>query len=88
MKETEYFVSLQTSVVLTDDYNVMINSEGLIGTAEYLMLLAGCRITRCRYNRVRPTCMYFLWYGTHISLMLLSINILHLLTLFGAMCHH
>jgi hypothetical protein len=36
MKRTEYFVSLQTGVVITEEYNVMVNSEELIGTAEYL----------------------------------------------------
>ena len=29
----------------------MFNSEGLIGTTEYLTLYEGCRINRCRYNR-------------------------------------
>jgi hypothetical protein len=38
MKETEYFVSLQTGVVITEVYNIMGNSEELIGTAEYLTL--------------------------------------------------
>jgi hypothetical protein len=38
MKETEYFVSLLTSVVLTEDYNIMVNSEKLIGTTEFLAL--------------------------------------------------
>jgi hypothetical protein len=32
----------------------MVNSEELIGTAEFLMLSAKCRIDRCRYNRVLP----------------------------------
>jgi hypothetical protein len=36
MKGTEYFVSLETSVVLTEEYNVMVNSKELIGTTEYL----------------------------------------------------
>jgi hypothetical protein len=36
MKGTEYFVLPWTSVVLTTEYNVMVNSEELIGTAEYL----------------------------------------------------
>jgi hypothetical protein len=36
MKGTEYFVSLQTSVVITEECNVMVNSEELIGTTEYL----------------------------------------------------
>jgi hypothetical protein len=30
MKGAEYFVSLQTSVVVTAEYNVMVNSEELI----------------------------------------------------------
>jgi hypothetical protein len=38
MKGTEYFVTLQTSVVLTEEYNVTVNSEELIGTTEYLTL--------------------------------------------------
>jgi hypothetical protein len=38
MKGTEYFVWLLTSAVLTEKYNVLINGEELISTAEYLML--------------------------------------------------
>jgi hypothetical protein len=38
MKMTEYFVSLQTSVSLTKEHNVMVNSQKLIGTTEYLTL--------------------------------------------------
>ena len=38
MKGTEYFVSLQTSVVLNEEYNVIVNSEELVGTTEYLTL--------------------------------------------------
>ena len=38
MKETEYFVSLSTIVFLTEECNVMVNSEELIGTAEYLSI--------------------------------------------------
>jgi len=30
------YVWLQTSVIITEDYNVMGNSEELIGTTEYL----------------------------------------------------
>jgi hypothetical protein len=41
MKETEYFVSLKTSVVITEEYNVMVNGEELIRTAEYLALTRG-----------------------------------------------
>jgi len=38
MKGSEYFVSLQTSIVITEEYNVMVNSEELIGTTEWLTL--------------------------------------------------
>ena len=53
MKGTEYFVSLLTSVVITEEYNIMVNSDELVGTTEYLTLQARCRINRCRYIRVR-----------------------------------
>jgi hypothetical protein len=36
MKGTEYFVSLETSVVISEENNVMVNSQELIGTTEYL----------------------------------------------------
>jgi hypothetical protein len=35
-----------------------LGANGLIGTTEYLTLYAGCRINRCRYNRVR---LYFFY---------------------------
>jgi hypothetical protein len=38
MKGIEYFVSLYTCVVITEQYNVMVNSEELICTTEYLTL--------------------------------------------------
>jgi hypothetical protein len=53
MKRAEYFVSLQTSVVLTEKYNVMVNSEELICATVYVTLYTRCRVNRCRYNRVR-----------------------------------
>jgi hypothetical protein len=34
MKGTVYFVSLKTSDVITEEYNVMVNSGDLIGTTE------------------------------------------------------
>jgi len=37
MKGTDYFVSLQMSVVLTTKYNVMFNSDESIGTTEHVM---------------------------------------------------
>jgi hypothetical protein len=36
IKGTEYFVSLKASIVITEEYNVRVNSEYLIGTTEYL----------------------------------------------------
>jgi hypothetical protein len=36
VKGTEYFVSLQTNVVITEEGNVMVNSGELIGTLEHL----------------------------------------------------
>jgi cellobiose-specific phosphotransferase system component IIC len=38
MKGTEYFVSLLTSVVTTERYNVMVNSGDLIRTPENVTL--------------------------------------------------
>jgi hypothetical protein len=40
MKGTEYLVSIQTSVVITEGCNVMVNSDGVIGTAECLTPLS------------------------------------------------
>ena len=53
MKGTEYFVSLLTSAIITEECNVMVNGDKLIGTTEYLTLLTKCRVNRCRYNRFR-----------------------------------
>ena len=36
MRRTEHFMSLLTVTVITEQYNVMVNSGDLIGTAEYL----------------------------------------------------
>jgi hypothetical protein len=38
MKGTEYFLSLQTSVAITEEYYVMAKSKELIRTTEYLSL--------------------------------------------------
>jgi hypothetical protein len=38
MKATEYFVLLWISVVITEEYNVVVNGEELICTIEYLTL--------------------------------------------------
>jgi len=46
-------MSLQTSAVLTDECNVIINNEELIGTTERLTLQSRHRLNRCRYNRIR-----------------------------------
>jgi hypothetical protein len=44
MKGTEYFVSLEASVVITEEYNVMVNSEEVISTMEHVVLWAMCLI--------------------------------------------
>jgi len=38
MKGTKYFVSLHTSVVITNNYNATVKSKELTGTTEYLTL--------------------------------------------------
>jgi hypothetical protein len=38
VKRVEYFASLQTSVVITEEYNVMVKSEDFIGATEYVTL--------------------------------------------------
>jgi hypothetical protein len=38
MKGTECFVSIQTSGVLIKDFDVIVKSERLLGTAQYLTL--------------------------------------------------
>jgi hypothetical protein len=38
MIRTEYFVSLWSSVFVTEKYNVMVNSDEVIGTTEYITL--------------------------------------------------
>jgi hypothetical protein len=43
MKGTEQFVSLYTSVVITEKHNVMVNGEELIGATQYLTLQTICR---------------------------------------------
>ena len=45
-------VSLLASVGVTEWYDVVFNSEELIGTTEYLTLYSRCRRNRCRCNRV------------------------------------
>ena len=40
-------------VVITGEYNVMVKSEELIATAEYLTLYMRYHLSRRRYNRVR-----------------------------------
>jgi len=56
MQGTECYVNLQTSVVTTEQNNVMTKSEELIGTIEYLTLYVRWQIKRCLYNWVR---LYF-----------------------------
>jgi hypothetical protein len=44
MKGAECFVSLQTIVVVTEECNVMVNSDELIRATEYLKLLLYCTL--------------------------------------------
>ena len=66
MKVTERFVSLLSGVVLTKQNDVMVNSEELTGTREYLTLYTRCRISRYCYNRVRLYSQSQS-YGVHIT---------------------
>jgi hypothetical protein len=52
MKETQYFVSLLTSVVMRS-IMLWLTVTNYIGTTEYLTLEATCGIKRRRYKRVR-----------------------------------
>jgi hypothetical protein len=38
MKGIEYFVSIKTSIIVTEEFNITVNSEELIGTTEHLTL--------------------------------------------------
>jgi hypothetical protein len=57
-KGMEYFVLLQTSVVLTKEYNVIVNSEELLGAKECQTLQTRLNINQCCYNHVQllPIC--------------------------------
>jgi hypothetical protein len=44
MRGNEYFVLLLTSTVQTEEYNVIVKSEELIGTTEYLTQQKRCHI--------------------------------------------
>jgi hypothetical protein len=61
IRGTEYFVLLQTSVVLTEEHNVMVNNEELTGTTEHLtikrrgvtqanVVISGFHCTMCPQN--------------------------------------
>jgi hypothetical protein len=54
MTGAEYFVSFQMSFFLTEEYNIMVNSEELIGATISDSINAGDHVNRCRYNRVLP----------------------------------
>ena len=45
MKLSNYFVSLQTSVVITDEYNVMVNSDKLTGTTEIYLVRSSSKVS-------------------------------------------
>jgi len=38
---------------LTEEYNVMFNSDEFFGNAEHVTLYTRCHLNRCRYKRVR-----------------------------------
>ena len=65
------------SFILTEEYNIVVNCEELIGTTEYMAQWARCRINRCRYNRFRLYLLLeFSWYcelKTFISMLKLYI---------------
>lgn len=50
--EYEYFMSSETSTVMAERYYVMVNSDELTDTTDYLTLWMRYGITRRRYNRV------------------------------------
>ena len=54
-------MSLYKSIVLAEEYNVMVRSEELICTTECLTLYTRFRINRCRYNRVKHYSIVFIW---------------------------
>ena len=45
-------LSLQTSVVLTEEYNMMFNTDESIGTTEHVMLQTRWYLTWCHFNWV------------------------------------
>jgi len=49
-KGLNIFLLLQTSVVITEKYNVVVNRVELIGATEYLAQQMDCRINHCCYN--------------------------------------
>jgi hypothetical protein len=51
MDRTEYVVLLHTSVQ-TEEYNIMVNSEKLIGTKGHLTLQMSCHTNQCHYDLV------------------------------------
>jgi hypothetical protein len=53
IKGVKSFMSLQTSVFITEECNVMVNIDDLIGTTEYLTVQVRFPINRSRYNRDR-----------------------------------
>ena len=44
MKGAEYFVSLGMSVILTKQYNIVVNSVEVIDTTEHLMIQTRCQL--------------------------------------------
>jgi hypothetical protein len=76
-KELHSLWLLYTSVVLTEKYNIMVNSAQLISTTEHLMLQTRFLTNQCQHNQVwlyrsadkslaRPTSQCILFDGENI----------------------
>jgi hypothetical protein len=51
MDGTEYIVLLHTRVQ-TEEYNITVDSEKLIGTKKHLTLQTSCHLKQCHYDLV------------------------------------
>ena len=61
------------NVVITEQNNVIVNSEELIGTTEHLTLYTKLRINQRRYNRLRQYSIKLGWIFTS-SLVILDLH--------------
>jgi hypothetical protein len=58
------------SVVITEECNILVNSEEVIGIMDYLTLQTRCRIDRCRYNRVPLHIIRYYYYYYYLRIIL------------------